>query len=110
QVTAFSAPIVNNPYFDFSFGFDNGSLPQNPLRTFGTINPINANAGFQVRTQGPNYAQGYNKVLILKVDNGHLGDSLLNVTLILRDENQNDTQIGSGTMYRCAAVSCGLPF
>lgn len=111
--TAFSlpSPMTSGFSFNFSFGFDNGSAYLNPfIPTGATINPINTNQGFEIRVQGSGFTTGYNDVLIMRINNGKLGDAYLNVQLIVRNENQADNMVGSGTMYICPSNTCGLPF
>lgn len=111
QITVFSQPMMSGGFsFNFSIGWDNGSMARNPLVANATINPVNSDRGFEVRMNGATDTLGYNKYIALRIENGKIGDNSLQVTVHLIDQNQYRMQVASGTLYRCNAITCGLPF
>lgn len=85
-------PIAQNPSGFF-----------NPLILNGTIYPINASQGFEVRAYGPQISYGYNKLLQLQIGQGKVQDTQFGFVL-----SWNGQQVATGTMVRCQTQNCGL--
>jgi hypothetical protein len=85
-------PIAQNPSGFF-----------NPMILNGTIYPINASQGFEIRAYGPQISYGYNKLLQLQIASGKIQDTQFGFIL-----NWNGQAVANGTMVRCQTQNCGL--
>lgn len=120
SITVRSMPFISNYYnYYYQFpkfedailgflGFPVGSNPQgfyNPMILNGSIWPVNNSQGFEIRSNGPSYSQGYNKLLQLQVEQGKIEDGSFNFKLYYNGING---LAASGTMVRCQTQNCGL--
>lgn len=77
----------------------------NPMILNGTIWPINNNAGFEIRANGPTVSMAWNKLLQLQVVNGKVEDGSFSFKLYY-----NGYLAATGTMARCQALTCNYIF